>query len=563
MSEQQKGQMSLDARTPNTGWVASAYRTHMFSVLLFCTSTFYMIRKRGPKGTLALLKRAVSLSEQQKGQMSLDARTPNTGWVASAYRTHMFSVLLFCTSTFYMIRKRGPKGTLALLKRAVSLSEQQKGQMSLDARTPNTGWVASAYRTHMFSVLLFCTSTFYMIRKRGPKGTLALLKRAVSLSEQQKGQMSLDARTPNTGWVASAYRTHMFSVLLFCTSTFYMIRKRGPKGTLALLKRAVSLSEQQKGQMSLDARTPNTGWVASAYRTHMFSMLLFCTSTFYMIRKRGPKGTLALLKRAVSLSEQQKGQMSLDARTPNTGWVASAYRTHMFSVLLFCTSTFYMIRKRGPKGTLALLKRVVSLSEQQKGQMSLEARTPNTGWVASAYRTHMFSVLLFCTSTFYMIRKRGAKGMLALLKKAVSLSEQQKGQMSLEARTPNTGLIAPAYMKHTFSVLPFCASIFCIIRKRGVKGMLALLKKAVSLSEQQRGILLALAAGILDGVALSSFGLATQLMPPGVLSVITSNYTVVCIIFGIFVLGERLVANQIFGIVMVIAGVAWLAYLRP
>ncbi len=379
----------LGARTPVAGWFVPIYWARTFSVFLLCLTAFCTARR--------------------KGQMSLEARTPNTGWVAPAYRTHMFSVLLFCTSTFYMIRKRGPKGTLALLKRVVSLSEQQKGQMSLDARIPNTGWVASAYRTHMFSVLLFCTSTFYMIRKRGPKGTLALLKRVVSLSEQQKGQMSLDARIPNTGWVASAYRTHMFSVLLFCTSTFYMIRKRGPKGTLALLKRVVSLSEQQKGQMSLDARIPNTGWVASAYRTHMFSVLLFCTSTFYMIRKRGPKGTLALLKRVVSLSEQQKGQMSLDARIPNTGWVASAYRTHIFSVLLFCTSTFYMIRKRGPKGTLALLKRAVSLSEQQKGQMSLDARIPNTGWVASAYRTHMFSVLLFCTSTFYMIRKKRSK----------------------------------------------------------------------------------------------------------------------------------------------------------
>ena len=100
-------------------------------------------------------------------------------------------------------------------------------------------------------------------------------------------------------------------------------------------------------------------------------------------------------------------------------------------------------------------------------------------------------------------------------------------------------------------------------RQRGPKSILVLLQNIVSLSEQQRGILLALTAGILDGVALSIFGLATQIMQLGVITVITSNYTVVCVIFGIFVLRERLVASQIFGIVMVMCGVAGLAYLHP
>jgi drug/metabolite transporter (DMT)-like permease len=173
----------------------------------------------------------------------------------------------------------------------------------------------------------------------------------------------------------------------------------------------------------------------------------------------------------------------------------------------------------------------------------LGARTPSAGWFVPIYWARTFSVLLLCLTAFSTTRR--------------------KRQISLDARTSNTGWFAPAYWTHMFSVLLFCTSAFYIMRQRGPKSILDLLQKLVSLLEQQKGILLALAAGILDGIALSFFGLATQLMQPGVLSVIISNYTVVCVIFGIFILRERLVANQVFGIFMVIGGVAGLAYLRP
>lgn len=174
---------------------------------------------------------------------------------------------------------------------------------------------------------------------------------------------------------------------------------------------------------------------------------------------------------------------------------------------------------------------------------SIGARTPSAGWFAPIYWARTFSVLLLCITTFSNARR--------------------KGQISIGARTSRTGWFAPAYWTHMFSVLLFCTTAFYMMRQRGPKSIFALLQNVVSLLEQQRGILLAITAGILEGAGVSIFGLATQIAQPGVITVITSNYTVVCIIFGIFVLREQLAVNQIFGIVVVMCGLAGLAYLHP
>jgi uncharacterized membrane protein len=233
---------------------------------------------------------------------------------------------------------------------------------------------------------------------------------------------------------------------------------------------------------------------------------------------------------------------SLGARTPSAGWFAPIYWARIFSVLLLCFTAFSTAKR--------------------KGQVSSGVRTSNTGWLAPTYWTHLFSVLLFCTSAFYIIRQRGPKSILPLCLTAFSTAKR-KEQISPSTRIANTGWLAPTYWTHLFSVLLFCTSAFYIIRQRGPKSILPLLQSIASLSEQHRGIFLAIIAGTLDGAALSIFGLATQIMQPGVITVITSNYTVVCVIFGICVLRERLLANQVFGLIMVMCGVAGIAYLHP
>ena len=83
------------------------------------------------------------------------------------------------------------------------------------------------------------------------------------------------------------------------------------------------------------------------------------------------------------------------------------------------------------------------------------------------------------------------------------------------------------------------------------------------MSEQLQGLLLAIATGILESAGVCTFGLATQIMKPGVIATVASNYAVVGVIFGVFVFRERLAANQLFGIVLVMCGLAGLAYLHP
>jgi drug/metabolite transporter (DMT)-like permease len=134
---------------------------------------------------------------------------------------------------------------------------------------------------------------------------------------------------------------------------------------------------------------------------------------------------------------------------------------------------------------------------------------------------------------------------------------------SVGARTPRAGWFPPVYWARLFSVLLLCLCAFYTARQQGPKSKNALLHNMVSLSQEWRGLLLAVIAGILESVGVSTFGLATQIMQPGVIATIGSNYAVVGVLFGVFVFRERLVANQLLGIGLVMCGLAGLAYLRP
>lgn len=134
---------------------------------------------------------------------------------------------------------------------------------------------------------------------------------------------------------------------------------------------------------------------------------------------------------------------------------------------------------------------------------------------------------------------------------------------SIGARTPSAGWFPPVYWARMFSVLLLCLRAFYTARQQGPKSILALLHNIISLSQQRRGLLLAIIAGVLESAGVSAFGLATQIMRPGVIATIGSNYAVVGVLFGVFVFRERLVANQLFGIGLVMCGLAGLTYLRP
>lgn len=75
-------------------------------------------------------------------------------------------------------------------------------------------------------------------------------------------------------------------------------------------------------------------------------------------------------------------------------------------------------------------------------------------------------------------------------------------------------------------------------------------------------ILFAVGAGALECIAVLTFGLATQIIKPGLTAAIASNYSLIAILFGVFVLHERLMINQKLGIGMVMSGLTLLTILR-
>lgn len=76
------------------------------------------------------------------------------------------------------------------------------------------------------------------------------------------------------------------------------------------------------------------------------------------------------------------------------------------------------------------------------------------------------------------------------------------------------------------------------------------------------GILFAIGAGILECLAIVIFGIAAQTIKPGMIAAISSNYSLISVLFGVPVLGERLMANQKFGIGVVMCGLTMLTVIH-
>ena len=74
------------------------------------------------------------------------------------------------------------------------------------------------------------------------------------------------------------------------------------------------------------------------------------------------------------------------------------------------------------------------------------------------------------------------------------------------------------------------------------------------------GLLLAVAAGIIENAAVLTFSFDTRIASTGIASAIASSYALVVMLFGIAVCHERLVKNQLVGISMFMAGLILLAF---
>jgi drug/metabolite transporter (DMT)-like permease len=156
------------------------------------------------------------------------------------------------------------------------------------------------------------------------------------------------------------------------------------------------------------------------------------------------------------------------------------------------------------------------------------ATTPLYGWFEPVFWTRIFSVTLF-TLLFLRMWYRKIAYRRCLPEKQLLIRKQfvQPSQMLLRTLqekqdSSNTGL----------SQTNFLAMLFAIL------------------------------AGVLENAAVLLFGMATRIIPPGETAAIASNYSVVAILFGIIVFREKLAANQLLAIGLVLCGLTLLALLH-
>ena len=122
------------------------------------------------------------------------------------------------------------------------------------------------------------------------------------------------------------------------------------------------------------------------------------------------------------------------------------------------------------------------------------------------------------------------------------------------------GWFAPVFFAFAFSSLILTLLFgWRYSRRRGAKAS----SSGVNiLLQNPMGIAFAVGAGILECIAILAFSMATQIIKPGLTAAIASNYSLIAILFGVFVLHERLMINQKLGIGMVVSGLTLLALLR-
>jgi drug/metabolite transporter (DMT)-like permease len=131
------------------------------------------------------------------------------------------------------------------------------------------------------------------------------------------------------------------------------------------------------------------------------------------------------------------------------------------------------------------------------------------------------------------------------------------------------GFFLPVLFTRTFSLL-FLTGLTCWIQYqarprccyRGARAwrQYALLQDTGVLAAPPlpAGLLLAILAGIVENAAVLLFSADTRIATTGVSAAIASNYAVVAALVGFFAFRERLVANQVFGIGLVLGGLSLL-----
>ncbi|MBO0780279.1 MAG: EamA family transporter [Ktedonobacteraceae bacterium] len=126
--------------------------------------------------------------------------------------------------------------------------------------------------------------------------------------------------------------------------------------------------------------------------------------------------------------------------------------------------------------------------------------------------------------------------------------------------SPVQGWFVPAFFTFIFSTLVLAVLLLVRHILRNSRKTLSL--HPVSDSRYPVGVLFAAVAGILECLAILTFGMATQIIKPGVTATIASNYSLIAILFGVFILRERLIANQKLGIGIVMCGLTAFAILH-
>ncbi|GHO54066.1 EamA family transporter [Ktedonobacter robiniae] len=132
--------------------------------------------------------------------------------------------------------------------------------------------------------------------------------------------------------------------------------------------------------------------------------------------------------------------------------------------------------------------------------------------------------------------------------------------ISIGASSPLHGWFTPVFLTFVFS--SFTLTILLLVRYPFSKEGRTLFMSVNTLFHKPAGILFAIGAGILECLAIVTFGIAAQTIKPGMIAAISSNYSLISVLFGVLVLGERLMANQKLGIGIVMCGLTVLTVIH-
>jgi uncharacterized membrane protein len=132
--------------------------------------------------------------------------------------------------------------------------------------------------------------------------------------------------------------------------------------------------------------------------------------------------------------------------------------------------------------------------------------------------------------------------------------------ISIGVSSPHYGWFVPVFLTFVFSSLTL--TLLFLVRHSLNRRSETLFMRLSMLLRQPVGVLFAIGAGILECSAIIIFAIATQTCKPGLIAAIASNYALIAILFGVYVLGERLMLNQKLGIGVVLCGLTIIAVIH-